>query len=739
MYFIDIESCGFKGPAVLLQYAEDNGPIVLHDIWKVPALETIQLIEHLMDNNICGFNLVFDHFQLCKIYTMLTLLPNYHECPEDCIPLLRDLEIPAMDGPCLKPRAVCDLMLHARKGPYQSTMDRKPIRIKRVPTLLANSLAQKLEELIPLNSIYFARRKKRNEPQWKVRDILDSDGEINTEFKNIELKFAASTALKALAVDALGVNIDEVLLIGEEVGVDATWYPKEDEYVPYGGNWSEVIRHHISYWAYNSIGRRYATNDVDYTRRLYDYFKRPEPGDTDSELACMVGAVRWHGYTIDIEGLIDLRNQAVETMQSVPTAPEQARKYVMQYMDDMEKIILQTSTKKVILQEISKWHLEDSIKHPAAIAAQRVLNAREAQKEIELYDKLIRAKRFHAGFKVIGTKSTRMSGSDGLNPQGIKKDRKVRSCFNLAPKDMVLCLGDFDAFEVALMEAEWKDPELRAQLLKGRKIHAIFAMDLYPGSTYDDIVAEEKEGIFNNKYVNGTRYKDGKQGVFAMGYGGTEFTLENKLGIPHEIAVAAFESFGQRFPGVHAARQKVFNAFCSMRQPKGLGTMVEWHEPEEYIESMFGFRRYFTLENKICKALYDLAQDPPKEWLAYKFKVNRRDRQQTASGALQSALYGAAFAIQSQNMRAAGNHVIQSPGATITKELELALWNLQPHGIHPWVIMPMNIHDEIVAPVLPEYIDKTTTIVNYFINKYRKYVPLLAMDWKVGIKSWGEK
>jgi len=725
MYFYDTETCGLHGPAVLIQYAIDDGPVVLHNIWKLPIIDTLTLIEDMMANEVCGFNLVFDQFQLSKIYNMLRLHHDYDAYPEDIIIDLANQEVPSQEGPCLRPKAALDLMLHARKGPFQSTMNRKPIRIKRIPTILAENLAKKLEELIPLNNIYFARR-KRKAPQWQVRDTDDP------MFKDLEMKFEPSTALKALALHALGIEEDRILLLGD-IGIDKTWYPKEDKYVPYGSNWPEVIRHHISYWAFNRFGKMYAENDVIYTRDLYKYFGSPPTGDVDSELACMVAAVRWKGYKVDISGLKELRKQAHLAFEGTPTAPNMVMKYITMNMSDTEKIVMK-GTGKVILQEVMKWG-----DHPAAKAAREVMNAREAQKEVELYDKLIKAGKFHAGFRIIGTKSTRMSGSDGLNPQGIKKDGKVRSKFPLSPDGMVLCGGDFSSFEVSLMEAEWKDKNLREQLLSGKKIHAIFATKLYPGCTYEEVMAEEKAGVFNNKYINGTRYKDGKQGIFGMGYGGTEFTLESKLGIPHDIAVKAFEDFGKDYTGVAAARQKIFDMFCSMRQPNGIGTAVEWHEPKEYIESMFGFKRYFTLENKICKALYDLAQEPPKEWKRYKLKVTRRDRQQTAVGALQSALYGAAFQIQSANMRAAGNHVIQSPGATLTKQLQYELWELQPRGICKWHIMPMNVHDEIMAPMLPDLVNQATNIVETFVKKNKEIIPLLKIKWKEGIQSWGEK
>src|SRR4029079_19641999 len=107
------------------------------------------------------------------------------------------------------------------------------------------------------------------------------------------------------------------------------------------------------------------------------------------------------------------------------------------------------------------------------------------------------------------------------------------------------------------------------------------------------------------------------------------------------------------------------------------GSQVVWDEPADYIESFLGFKRYFTLENMICRALFDLARKPPKNWKDCKVKVVRRDKVQTAGGAVASALYGAAFQSQAANMRAAANHEIQSPGGQITKDVQRRIWNLQ--------------------------------------------------------------
>ena len=176
-----------------------------------------------------------------------------------------------------------------------------------------------------------------------------------------------------------------------------------------------------------------------------------------------------------------------------------------------------------------------------------------------------------------------------------------------------------------------------------------------------------------------------------------------------------------------------------MTQPGGVGTKVVWREPADYAETMLGFRRYFTLENRICRALFDLARNPPTHWKECKVKVVRRDRVQTAGGAVSSALYGAAFSMQAANMRAAANHEIQSPGAEITKHVQRKIWDVQPVGVNEWHVAPMNIHDEIMCVTRPDAISLVTPIVRKVVESYRAKVPLIGMDWGEGLRNWGEK
>jgi len=233
-----------------------------------------------------------------------------------------------------------------------------------------------------------------------------------------------------------------------------------------------------------------------------------------------------------------------------------------------------------------------------------------------------------------------MAGADGLNAQGIKHTVEVRQMFPLTWGDNLLCGGDFASFEVTIADAVCNDEALRAELIAGRKIHALFGMTIFPGATYEEVKASD--GSKTNDM-----YTKGKQGFFGtMLYGGDHSTLVKRLGIDEEVAKQAIETFGSRFTGVkkmaEAGRRFVL-LYDPTRRPR---TKVVWKDPADYAETMLGFRRYFTLENRIAHTIFDLARNPPKHWKDCQVKVVRRDRVQTAGGAVASALYGAAFSMQ---------------------------------------------------------------------------------------------
>jgi len=77
--FIDTETLGFCGPITLIQHCKGvDGEIELFEPWLNPVESTLLLIDNLMEDpeGIVGFNLAFDHFQLCKLYTIFSILKD---------------------------------------------------------------------------------------------------------------------------------------------------------------------------------------------------------------------------------------------------------------------------------------------------------------------------------------------------------------------------------------------------------------------------------------------------------------------------------------------------------------------------------------------------------------------------------------------------------------------------------------------------------------------------------------
>ena len=834
--YLDTETCGLHSQMVLLQYAEEDGPIVLHEVWRRPIRETLALIEWLCEHTIVGFNLAFDWFHIVKCYTTFRLAePDWIPCEH--IEEIALLEPKGQDGPCVKPASALDLLLHSRKGPYQSLMAREDIRIRKVPTALAYALAQELEERIELDDIYFAKSADKDAPRWQVFDRRNRDGMVDADFKDVCLRFNPAGGLKFLAEHAMGLTPKYHY---KDVEPDPAWRPYEVGYAPTalavsspeknwevwiekdgkqklaGRAWPAVIHHFIEHWATRPDARDYATDDIVYTRALDKHFGNPPPGDDDSILACMVPVIRWRGFTIDIEGMKGLLAKAKAVVAASPVninKPAAVRAYLLEVMDDIESLKIQESTKKANLETAAKYeviedededdigtggvegwdgihvyehclkcdgsgylksgvckrcngigHLKAGQPHPAAVRAKELLKVKHAVKEVELFSKLIFARKFHASFNIVGTLSNRMSGGDGLNAQGIKGSDEVRCMFPLAWPGYQLCGGDFDSFEVTIADAVYNDPEIRKTLITkapcidcagtGRcqskkcmkchgagtheckecdgtgigtkKIHALFGMVLFD-CTYEEVVNDKE------------KYKKGKGGVFAEIYGGNWMTLMRNLSISEAAARKADEEWGNRYKGIGKARERTIKKFCSMKQPAGIGSQVVWDEPAEYVESFLGFRRYFTLENKICRALFDLARKPPKGWRNHPIKVVRSTRVQTAGGAVASALYGAAFQIQAANMRAAANHEIQSPGGQITKDVQRAIWDIQPAGIHELLVGVMNIHDELMCSTHPSVVGQVTKTVRRVVESYRDKVPLIGMSWFEEMANWAEK
>lgn len=706
--YLDTETCGLVGPIVLIQTMWDDGTPQLHHVWHEPVGKTLTLIERICDSNVIAFNLSFDWFHINKLYNILHGISNREQPPS----LEEFIGLHSMHSSqyCLKPKGALCLLLHARKGPFQSLMDRRPIRIKRVPIRLAEVLAEELRRSIGFDDIYF--HKKAAGYNW---DVVQCEDDLL--FADVILRFGASSGLKPLISHIFNTPVIDY-------PIDKSLYPEEDSFNPYDTRWSAVISAHIHYWKENKRAQEYASNDVVYLERLYHHWAQPAFNDVDSELAICVGCCRWRGYSLDHDKLARRYVKKLDEAELAPIAPNEVRLYLHGVMTPLQKIAL-PDTKAETLESISEWE------NDAGTRAKAVLKARSAEKEVDILYKLRQAGRFCPDFRVIGTKSGRMSGGGdvgrvggSINPQGIQHSPDFRAIFTLAEAPDTLSGGDFESFETVIADAVYNDANLRSDLRSGKRVQAILGSLLYDES-YDTILNDKAD-----------RYDPSKRAWYGYLYGAQSHKLSQVTGVDEEKVRTAIDALIKRYPRVGVCRKIVMDAFCSMSQPGGIGSEVIWRDPAEYVKSIFGNRRYYTLENKVTKAIFELAQCPPESLKLIGKCIRKQHRgEQTWQGAMRSALFATAFQIQASNMRSAANHVIQSSGAEVTKQLQRSIWGLQPVGVHAWVVQPMNIHDEVMCPTK---VPLRSTVMEC-LSTFTKDIPLLSIDWKDEMKDWSEK
>jgi hypothetical protein len=726
LIYFDSETCGFTGPMVLLQYAENDGPIQLHHIWHEPIPKTLRLLEWLCADDVCGFNLTFDWFHTVKIYNLLRALYDggYRDLPT--VNAVARVDSQNYSRYCLKPQAALDIMLVARRDKYQHAMRRKDIVIRRVPGPAAAALQHHLNSITELPDICFAK-----DPEgchWRIRDNCDLEDDI--VYKDVYLRFAPSTGLHALSQEILGEDKADWPIPKDISPTELMWKP----YGVYGTRpWTSVIEQHIGMWWANEKAKYYARRDVDLTRRLrLEGFADAHPGDTDSELAIAVGAARWRGFEIDKERVSGLIPGYKEEMETAPHAPHAAMRWLERDMDEAETLVIK-DTQKATLERLAETGSNEAVRSKA----QAIIDARKARNRHTMLNRLLEVERLNPDFKIIGTKSNRQAGGSddeakggSINPQGIPRDAVIRQCFPFAREDEQLWGGDAVSCQVTIIDAVLPDPRLHEELKSGKSFHALMGQ-----IWYDVDYAEMAQAKAD---ADDDRYDRAKQADFALAFGAMGGKLAKVLGMEEEKGDELVARGHAMYPDMFRQREEIAMMFCSMRQDGGLGTKVEWHEPAEYIDSLFGFKRYFTMENYICRMLFDLANKPPKAITdAVKgLKCKRRDREQTVAGAMQSSLYAAAFGLQAINMRAACNHIIQSPEGYITKEFQRALWDEQPCGVAGWRIRTFNVHDELMC-VTDGTVD-TTAIRDRTITKFREKVPLLQWEWDK-LNTWGDK
>lgn len=758
--YIDTETLGLYGPPAILQYAFDDDAPKLYNPWLSEAGETKDLIRRFIDSRLVAHNLTFDHQ---KLHSLWAALENFKDTERPIIDPWRYAEAEYLNrsNTCLKPKAAVCTLLVCQKELGGSALAAKEIRIRKVPEHAAELLVATLNECCDLPPILFARQKVKRLP-WGVADCEDGVG-----WKDVVLKFAPSNGLKDVARFVLGV--EETQKIGAEVLPPVM--PDELGFCPYAwllrgrdmNLWPGLVEQHVEFWNEDERAVKYALDDIILLRQL-DKHLGSTPTDFDSEIACQVASCRMAGFSIDKSKLSD----EIETSQKVldsarvnVDSPIQVRNFLADVLDPMEREVIAHSCDKSVLKSIIKEFnaeedepccgvgclLCEGVGHfpagplPVANRAAHILDVRKHKKRLQLYRKLEIAGEAFPSFRVIGAKSGRMSGADGLNYHGIDGSAEIREIFTLTDdEDWVVSGGDMNSQELAIASAVMKDEDLGDVLRDNKKLHAIFAASA-SGLPYDQIMkyADDKSRQESKWYALG------KVCAYSIMYGASAFNVAQTLSCSNEEAQEKIDAFFAQFPAMTETRKLVKRKFETMTSDSDGRISIK--EPEQdYIESAFGFRRSFRTELDVMiqirhniKLWDNLAKTRP-EWAPVLNKqVIRKEKRgpQRTSNAMASAMYAAVFSLQGKILRAALNHLIQSAGRTCTLRVQKRIWDeVQPTGIHQFEVKLLSVHDEIATVSPRRNCEAIRQAVKSEMKDLTETIPLLSLDWGTDVGSW---
>lgn len=739
MLFIDTESIGFFGATMLFQYGRNEDDINLHYPWDRPIKETLELIESWTDETIVAYNISHDAFHINRTYNILKFmdLMGYEYIDMQTYYNLQDQ--PQCKIWCWKPKECIDLMIYGKRGELQSVLKQRPITIKRVPIEMSNLLIEALD--IPLPDIMFSKGKtwkiirlktdgetvSPEERSKKERGLLDF--EYDESLVNLRLDFTPSRGLKSIAKYVL--DFDDTEDYDGDKGDECSWNPHPD--------WRMYFETHNRMWK-REKKIKYAKNDILYLMKLYDYFD-PHGDDLkwtkqDSMIAVMSGAKHWSGFSVDTQLACQMAlnlGKKVEEYKSVVSynSPRKILDYLHEVCSPEEQIAV-INTKKETLKMLS-MNPSNSV---LANRAKLILDARNVEMEYRLVERLVIAKKLYVTFNVSGTRTNRQSGGDAvnksesINPQGIKKG-EIRKLMTFTDNQTPCHSGgDFSGFEVTIFVAVTGCKKLETQLLTGMKIHAIWGSMIF-GMTYEDVLATD--GIKASE-ENGY-YSRAKNSFFAFLYGAQIPKIALMTWKTESEIAEGFERLHKEYPEIRDSQDRIAKMFQLIQH-------YEFCEPrKDYVENLYGFRRYFTNEIMIVKYLHNLMNTIPDELFSIGegIRVIRRTKAQDGNQAIKSAIMAVIMQFVSSIVRVANNFVIQSVGGETTKHLEYRLNEFQPSGCNQWQLKTFNVHDELRIGHTKELEEPIRQTVKEFINEYKKYIPLIEMEWESGKHDWYKK
>lgn len=707
--YLDTESIGLMGPVKLIQYSVDQGPIQfirLPRYWQSDPAAVKQvwgLVDMLNnpDTELIGFNLSFDLF---KLYQTIHSINEPEDSPNRWVQPFRCRSI--------------DLYNHAvRFGPFapwafSRKTGRRVVVIRKLPKECLHTVVVEVEKLLNKRLPAGVKVNRSHHVVPKRKDLV-----------TVSWVASASNGLKPLGT-YYGYKTEHKL-------VDCWPLPKgEKQHLPYSEEQHDELHTQCDSILYDHTNPfyEYAKADIELlwvVERGLGYSRE----DHNDAATAAIAYTRYYGFPLRREVLLrtaeSYKAKVRESETVLAGTNLRSSKQRLAKLREYEPWI--SSSSKTVLREIAK---EEST---VGRVARMMLEYGANKQRLDQVEKLLecRTGRAHPNLRPLGTATHRMSGTAGLNWQGIAPAEGgvgIRAALETPAG------GDFSNFEIAIAASAWGDKQLLKDLSDGVDIHLIVAVSTHPDLkgiiTYEEALkAKNDHNHRSHDLVKRTR-TDTKRVVFGILYGAAAPKIAEVLGVDETTAQGVIDGFFQRYSGAGDFRKREERRFLTADLDKWKSDSVSLMARDA--EDILGSKRHFDFEADVAATLWSMGMR--SDMVLPTGTIIRQELKgaQSLSGAVRSALLGAALSIQQTVCRAAINTPIQMSGANLTKLLGQMLWD-------ELRVPYLNIHDELIFAQHPNFnYKRIQEIVSRFEAQYKTKVTHLKFELKE-TQTWSDK
>ncbi|XOU94143.1 MAG: DNA polymerase I [Candidatus Kerfeldbacteria bacterium] len=430
----------------------------------------------------------------------------------------------------------------------------------------------------------------------------------------------------------------------------------------------------------------YAAEDADYTWRLCNYFKEELEEkqllklmrEIEMPLVKVIADIEKNGVKIDVKFLEKLSKQTGATLEKLEqdiykaagvtfniNSPKQLKEILFEKLEISTEGISKTKT------GLSTAAAElDKLKNRHEIIP-FITDYRELAKLQSTYllalPKLVHPKtgRVHTSFNQTVTATGRLSSSDP-NLQNIpirtEEGRKIRNAFVAEPGYKIIA-ADYSQIELRIIASLAGDVKMIESFNKDEDIHKRTAADIH-GIELEEVTKQQR---YEAKEVN-----------FGILYGMGAWGLATRQGMTRERARAFIEKY----------------FFTHQEIQEYLATTIATAKDQEYVETLFGRRRYLP-------------------------EINASMPQMRASAE-----------------RMAVNMPVQGTAADLLKIAMINIYKKLPAISNKTKII-LQVHDELVFEVPEKEVDKVAKFIAEEMNNVYKLKVPIKTDIAIG-NSWGE-